>query len=151
MKLHLFDIEGTIAPITFVHDVLFPYSIQEMDRFIQQNPDEVETIVEFLKNSDAQYQPNFAYEENADGVIAVLKYWIRNDFKIGPLKTVQGKIWKEGFESGNICGRLYDDAINFILRCTNDKFAIYSSGSVMVSELYIVVSNLLIRLKPFTR
>ena len=53
-------------------------------------------------------------------------------------KTIQGRIWKEGFESGNICGQLYDDAINFVLSCTNDKCAIYSSGSVMVSELYIV-------------
>ena len=138
MKLHLFDIEGTIAPITFVHDVLFPYSVHQMDRFINHNPDEVENVIEFLRHCDAQYKPNFEYQEDADGVITILKYWITNDFKIGALKTIQGRIWKEGFESGNICGQLYDDAINFVLSCTNDKCAIYSSGSVMVSELYIV-------------
>ena len=48
MKLHLFDIEGTIAPITFVHDVLFPYSVQKVDAFLTANPDEVNDVITFL-------------------------------------------------------------------------------------------------------
>lgn len=135
MKLHLFDIEGTIAPITFVHDVLFPYSVKKIEAFLEANPDEINEITKFLAQCESKYRPSFEYTNDSNGIAAVLKWWIAQDFKMTPLKSIQGKIWKAGFEGGEIIGELYRDATDYFARInTNDKLGIYSSGAIMVVE-----------------
>ena len=37
VKAILLDIEGTVAPISFVKEVLFPYSKERMESFIKEN------------------------------------------------------------------------------------------------------------------
>jgi enolase-phosphatase E1 len=51
IKVVLTDIEGTTTPISFVKDVLFPYSYEKLEEFVKnnlQNP-QVQKIIEDVK------------------------------------------------------------------------------------------------------
>ena len=49
-----------------------------------------------------------------------------------PAKNIQGKIWKSGFENGQLRGQIFDDAVTFFDQCSGLR-GIYSSGSIMVT------------------
>jgi enolase-phosphatase E1 len=70
---------------------------------------------------------------------AVLQYilWLMDrDRKSTALKSLQGKIWKAGFESGELKGTLFADVPPALERWSkNAKVAIYSSGSVEAQRL----------------
>ena len=58
------------------------------------------------------------------------------DRKSTALKSLQGKIWKAGFESGELKGTLFDDVPDALKRWSADaRVAIYSSGSVEAQKL----------------
>ena len=68
------------------------------------------------------------------GIPRILKYiyWLMDrDRKSTALKSLQGKIWKAGFESGELKGTLFDDVPEALRRWSaKGRVAIYSSGSV---------------------
>ena len=75
----------------------------------------------------------------AYGIPRILKYiyWLMDrDRKSTALKSLQGKIWKAGFESGELKGTLFDDVPEALKRWSTDaRVAIYSSGSVEAQRL----------------
>ncbi len=133
VKAILIDIEGTVSPISFVKDVLFPYSEEKMEKFIKENKDKHE-----IKNILQQVQEIEGKEMDIDEIIQTLKRWIKEDRKIAPLKDIQGFIWKEGFESGQIKAPLYEDAYLKMKEWKEKvyKLYIYSSGSVQAQKLF---------------
>lgn len=73
------------------------------------------------------------------GIPRILKYiyWLMDrDRKSIALKSLQGKIWKVGFESGELKGMLFEDVPEALKRWSTDAMvAIYSSGSVEAQQL----------------
>jgi enolase-phosphatase E1 len=58
------------------------------------------------------------------------------DRKSTALKSLQGKIWKAGFESGELKGTLFDDVPAALRRwALHAQISIYSSGSVEAQRL----------------
>lgn len=112
MKFILMDVEGTTTSIRFVHDTLFPYSYEKMDSYIAEHP-------EVGVSSDQ------------------LKAWIKADKKEPILKSVQGKIWEEGYKNGELKGHIYSDVPKAFERWLDSglKLGIYSSGSVLAQKL----------------
>lgn len=47
-KAIILDIEGTIRPISFVHDVLFPYSTERLLDYLRRNPLSNDLVEEIL-------------------------------------------------------------------------------------------------------
>jgi len=70
-------------------------------------------------------------------------YWLMDrDRKSTALKSLQGKIWKAGFESGELKGTLFDDVAEALQRWSaGEKVAIYSSGSVEAQKLFFRYSS----------
>ncbi len=132
LKAIILDIEGTVSPISFVKDVLFPYSREKMKDFIKNSKDnpEVKKILEEVKEIEKK-------ELSEDEIIEILIKWIDEDKKIAPLKEIQGMIWKEGFENGELKAPLYEDAYEK-MKTWKDKYNlyIYSSGSVQAQKLF---------------
>jgi enolase-phosphatase E1 len=64
-------------------------------------------------------------------------YWLMDrDRKSTALKSMQGKIWKRGFESGELKGTLFEDVPAAFARWSRtSRVAIYSSGSVEAQQL----------------
>ncbi|WP_456384568.1 acireductone synthase [Persephonella sp.] len=133
VKAFLIDIEGTVAPISFVKDVLFPYSKERMERFVRENRNkpEVQKVIEQVMEIEGR-------QMSPEEVVETLKRWIDEDRKIAPLKDIQGYIWKEGFESGKIKAPLYEDAYRKMKEWKEKGYRlfIYSSGSVQAQKLF---------------
>jgi enolase-phosphatase E1 len=76
-------------------------------------------------------------ELTVDEAATVLEQWIAEDKKHTPLKTLQGMIWRQGYESGELKGHVYDDTPDFLRRCHGKglRLYVYSSGSVEAQKL----------------
>ena len=107
----LLDIEGTTTPIDFVFKTLFPFAREHAEDFLQQHfqEPEIQHLVVQLRGANsgdvANGAPDWLDETEAKTIPSAANYvrWlIARDSKITPLKTLQGKIWEEGFRSGEL-------------------------------------------------
>jgi len=137
IKAIITDIEGTITDIHFVHKVLFPYSLQKMHDFVHHNYRSIEETIAQIK---LKY---LSLDSSLDQVIAQLKHWIETDQKISELKTLQGQIWKQGYESGAFTGHIYIDAYQKLKEWYDAgiELYVYSSGSVQAQKLLFKYSD----------
>jgi enolase-phosphatase E1 len=82
-----------------------------------------------------------------DQAIAQLMSWIDSDRKHPALKNIQGMIWSEGYQSGELKGHVYPEVPNALLDWKNAgiKLGIYSSGSIAAQKVlfgYSIVGDL---------
>jgi enolase-phosphatase E1 len=143
--LYLLDIEGTTSPISFVYDVLFPYARERMADYIAgnaNNPDVQadlrrlahENAIDRSKGAPVIYYPQPISQDPSESLKASTAYllWLMDqDRKSTALKSVQGKIWAEGYERGDLVSVVFPDvpqALEHWHRAA--RVAIYSSGSV---------------------
>lgn len=138
IKAIITDIEGTTTDIDFVHKVLFPYSRERIADYVrthQADPQVAPILQEVRKNL-----PPYA---DLTMLIKQLIDWIDQDVKNGSLKTLQGLIWKEGFEKGAFTGHVYQDAYDNLMKWHQQGIAlyIYSSGSVQAQQLLFQYSD----------
>ncbi len=133
VKAILTDIEGTTSSIDFVHQVLFPYAARELPDFVRANQgdDEIETILQDVRHAADEH------DADTERTIEILLGWIRQDRKITALKSLQGHIWKHGYESGGFTGHMYADAVKNLRRWQKNgvDLYVYSSGSVGAQKL----------------
>lgn len=125
------DIEGTTSSIAFVHDVLFPYSRARLADFVAAHPGEAAPFLDQVRAETGN--PDL----DTDGCIAQLLAWHDADRKIGPLKSLQGLIWAQGFAEGVLKGHIYPDALAGLRRwhAAGIPLYVYSSGSVAAQKL----------------
>lgn len=128
----LTDIEGTTAPISFVAEVLFPYAAARLGDFVRAHAGDAE-----VKSALAETAELEGRALSTEDAIDVLLGWIAADRKATPLKTLQGKIWREGYESGAIRSPLYPDAVAALRawKAKGLRLDVYSSGSVEAQKL----------------
>lgn len=133
-KAVLLDIEGTIGDIAFVRDVLFPYARARVADVLKARWDDPEIVPVVHAACES------SLEQLTTPALATKQFlaWMDQDKKIGPLKTLQGIIWREGYASGELKAHLYPDAVEAIHAWTKRgvKVAIYSSGSIEAQKLY---------------
>ncbi len=139
IKAIVTDIEGTTSSISFVKEVLFPYAYEKLPDFVKSNIMEQKIITLLQDVRDLQKTP----QATTDECIHVLLKWIEGDKKITPLKTLQGMIWKRGFEEGSFKGHLYADAYETLKKWHQLQIPlyIYSSGSIAAQKLYFGYSD----------
>jgi enolase-phosphatase E1 len=127
----LLDIEGTTSSLSFVKDTLFPYARRRLPAYVREHEDELNEILAEVRAVEAR--PALT----ADEIIQVLLQWMDEDRKLTPLKTLQGLIWKAGYESGELQGHIYEDAFQALTAWHHAglKLYIYSSGSVAAQQL----------------
>lgn len=139
------DIEGTTTPISFVYDVLFPFARQHVAEFLRRRRDDP-AVRHDLDALAAQAKRDA--EEGVDGVevfepedidaaIANVLWQMDSDRKTTALKSLQGKIWRAGYDDGTLRGVVYDDVPRALRRwgAAGKTVAIYSSGSVSAQRL----------------
>ena len=148
MKAILLDIEGTTTPIDFVHKTLFPFAKAKIGVYVKRNFDEIQTEISELKTeykkdfSEQIYGRDFR-EDVPETITDYLKFLIEVDRKSTPLKSIQGKIWQAGYESGELESIMFADVPGAFERwkSENKRIAIYSSGSVLAQQLIFKYSN----------
>jgi enolase-phosphatase E1 len=120
----LTDIEGTTTAIAFVKDTLFPFAEGALDGFLDAQADDatVAAILADVPGADPR---------------ATLRRWMAEDAKVTPLKSLQGLIWRAGYEDGRLKGHLWPDVAPCLRAwsAAGIALAVYSSGSVPAQKL----------------
>jgi enolase-phosphatase E1 len=125
MKLILTDVEGTTTSLSFVQQTLFPYSLEKLESFVLAHEDE-----DFIKEQLFKFDSILSF-------ISTLKNYIETDKKEKILKDIQGMIWKQGYELGELKGHVYPDVEECLRKWKeqNLELGVYSSGSVAAQKL----------------
>jgi enolase-phosphatase E1 len=132
----LTDIEGTTTSVSFVYDVLFPYFRKHI--WDLKNMTELEDVkIAFEETRKLAKKEENVDIESSDQVIQKLDSWCELDRKITPLKTLQGILWKVGYEQGVLKGHVYNDVPVSLQkwRQLGIKLGVFSSGSVEAQKL----------------
>jgi len=121
-KAILLDIEGTTTSIAYVADILFPYARARIPAWVPAHRDEIAATLSTMPPGDP---------------VATLLAWMDVDAKETALKHIQGRIWREGYEAGELKAHVYPDTPEALKRWTEAgiKICIYSSGSIEAQKL----------------
>lgn len=144
-KCLVLDIEGTTSSIQFVHEVMFPYVRRELSAFLSSRweQDSTQTAVKQIAIDEGYGDlEEFVRAEQASNPEQAIESAVTRqmdaDLKANGLKQLQGLIWKQGFETGELKGHVYPDVVPALKSWKQDgiELRIYSSGSVAAQHLF---------------
>jgi enolase-phosphatase E1 len=130
-KLVLLDIEGTVSPLAFVHDVMFPYARKHAAAWLGAHWGHA-VIAQLAHDAGV---PSFLNALDAEAAVHRL---MDADAKVTGLKQLQGLIWEQGFRNGDLRSTLFDDVVPALdhWREKGREIRIYSSGSIHAQRLF---------------
>ena len=133
IKVILTDIEGTTSAVSFVFDVLFPYAARHLPDFVRQNVERADVAEQIAAVRRDSNEP----QADVERVVEILLSWIAEDRKATPLKALQGMVWAQGYQAGQLKGHVYPDAVEALKRWHQAGYQlfVYSSGSIQAQKL----------------
>lgn len=147
IRVVLLDIEGTTTRIAFVHDVLFPYARARLGAFLSRTANRPATSAalallreEHATDAAAGASPPPLEPAGPPGslpaAVAYLEWLMDRDRKSPALKALQGLIWEEGYQAGELRGEVFPDVAPAIRRWREAgcDVAVYSSGSELAQR-----------------
>ena len=137
----LLVIEGTTTPIAFVHDVLFSFARAHARNYLVQHPNEAAADVAQLRAeherdvNDGEQPPPI--NDTTESIVAYVNWLIDRDRKSTGLKSLQGKIWREGYREGSLKAQVFSDVRPAFERWRKAglRISIFSSGSALAQQL----------------
>ena len=143
MRAILLDIEGTTTPISFVHEVLFPYSRKNLRGFLASRGRHPDVSVD-LERLEKEHGADLKAGTNPPPLIEPYLHWlIELDRKSPALKSLQGKIWEQGYKDGALHAPVFADVPAAMKRWRDAGLSvnIFSSGSVLAQKLLFEHTN----------
>lgn len=141
----LLDIEGTTTPIAFVHDVLFSFARDHVRDFLSANAgrEDVRADISLLLDEHAtdvsrnSNPPPVADDSDLGSIAGYVDWLIALDRKSTGLKSLQGKVWQEGYQEGTLKSQVFADVAPALARWRDRGLSIniFSSGSVLAQKL----------------
>jgi enolase-phosphatase E1 len=128
LRTVVIDIEGTTGAAAFVVDRLYPYAADRLRGWIDEHDADPDIARAVAQVRELIGEP----AADVSRVVAALLDWQAADQKVTPLKTVQGKIWEQGFASGELTSHFFPDAIPALRgwKAKGKELYVFSSGSV---------------------
>lgn len=151
---YLLDIEGTTTALPFVTKVLFPYAEQCIESYVakmyplataEPSDDTDDTIL--FKNAlkEASQQEMAKDYISCEKFISLLKEAMATNSKVSFLKSIQGVLWRSGYQNGEIKGHVFDDTATLFKNVAqgypHTHIEIYSSGSIAAQKLLFKYSD----------
>lgn len=149
-RVILLDVEGTTTPVRFVYEVLFPRSRARMASFLREHAGDAQVVADVAslradhaRDMAAGLHPPAWGEESGNAASAYALWLLAEDRKVTALKSLQGRIWAEGYADGTLRGQVYPDVPEAFARWTQSgkTLAIFSSGSVLAQRLIFTHSD----------
>ena len=141
-QVYLLDVEGTTSPISLISEQLFPYARRHLRTYLYEHAGDPDTNADFAlllgenRAELANEVPRFASFGDLDGACDYLLWLMDRDRKSTALKSIQGRIWRSGFENRELKGAVFPDVPAALARWSQKgRVAIYSSGSVEAQQL----------------
>jgi enolase-phosphatase E1 len=162
----LLDVEGTTSSVSYVYDVLFPYARKQLRSFLSQHWKEEKiqraceqiakdagaaSLLEWCAADSSQLNSrsnrtdidNIEIDENIYRVEAEVTRQMDRDAKLTGLKELQGLIWTDGYNAGELRSHVYEDVAPALKtwRDAGLDVRIYSSGSVTAQKMFFANSE----------
>jgi enolase-phosphatase E1 len=147
VRVILLDIEGTTTPVEFVYQTLFPFASRKLEPFLREHAQdpEIQILIQELRaqrgadERDGLNPPGWMddpEEARLRSCVAYGQWLIVRDSKCQALKALQGRMWQQGFSSGELKGAVFPDVPVALERWRRQKriVCIYSSGSVLAQQ-----------------
>ena len=144
----LLDIEGTTTPIAFVVDVLFPYARKHLRRHLEELAASplYASVLDQLRGEHAvderAGEPVAAWIDapltaRLESAASYADWLMDRDRKSTPLKILQGMLWEQGYQRGELVGEVFADVPPALARWRAEgvQVGIFSSGSVLAQQL----------------
>ncbi len=136
----LLDVEGTTSSISFVYDVLFEHAKRRVGDFLAENRDDPAVRVAAAGRPATAGLPADTIDsaEGASRLALSALDLMNRDVKETSLKSLQGMIWRGGYESGEIVAHVFDDVPPALAQWADSGLdvRIYSSGSIEAQRLF---------------
>jgi enolase-phosphatase E1 len=144
----LLDIEGTTTPISFVYEVLFPFARDNVKDYLEKHFDNAELQhdlkllisehkADSLQDPSAPDWISRTRAEEIESLVAYVHWLMDRDRKSTGLKSLQGRIWEQGYRDRILLAEVFADVPPALQRWheAGMKLAIFSSGSVLAQKL----------------
>ena len=144
----LLDIEGTTTPLDFVYKALFPYARSHVRQFLSRHSSSREVRADIFGLREEHRvdtrrglnPPRLRHntpKEELESVVEYIEWLMDRDRKSTSLKSLQGRIWEEGYKRGELRSQVFDDVPRALERWQKQKknICIFSSGSVLAQKL----------------
>ncbi len=140
----LLDIEGTTTPIDYVVEILFPFAQAYVESFLEAHPQDQAVEADLMglrQDYEADVALGLSVPEWKDGsmiaAVAYINHLIAIDRKSTGLKSLQGKIWEQGYQDGRLRSQVFSDVKKAFVRwkSAGKQLFIFSSGSVQAQQL----------------
>ncbi len=141
----LLDIEGTTSSIRFVHEVMFPLVRARLTSFLSTqwgNPMLQETLDLVARDVGYGNAATWLHGKNTLAaqacVVDEIQQQMDADRKATGLKQLQGMLWQEAFDQGELIAHVYPDVVPALCRwqALGIDLRIFSSGSVTAQRLF---------------
>ena len=142
----LLDIEGTTTPLAFVTQVLYPFARTHLRSYLYRHghSPQYESLMAAFREEHAADEragepvlPWPAEPTDARPAVQAYAEWLMDrDRKSPALKELQGYIWEEGYQRGELVGQVYEDVPRAFARWRreNVRLGIFSSGAVLAQR-----------------
>jgi enolase-phosphatase E1 len=150
----LLDIEGTTTPMSFVYEVLFPFARTHARTYLEKHFDSVElqndlALLASEHKADSLQDPpppnliSRTRAEEIESLVAYVHWLMDRDRKSTGLKSLQGRIWEQGYRDRILVAEVFTDVPPALKRWNEArmKVAIFSSGSVLAQKLLFAHTN----------
>lgn len=137
------DVEGTTTPLDYVVGVLFPYARAHVAGFLHQRASDTEVRADLAllaaehAADEAAGQDPPGWNGSVESAWPYVHWLMDRDRKSTGLKSLQGRIWREGYERAELRGQVYPDVAPAFERWKRQDrgIAIFSSGSIQAQRL----------------
>jgi enolase-phosphatase E1 len=129
----LLEVEGVATPTSFITQALEPLVRERLRPYIAAHAEDLE-IEEALEETGRLMG---GFDLKPEEAAALLWRWMLQGRKATPLKTIQGRIWQEGFEAGALTGELHADVAGALETWVSSGLRLfgYSSASALGQKL----------------
>lgn len=134
------DVEGTTTPIDFVTQTLFPFARARLRQALAragEDPEVAEARSQLEKDWLADRDAGEQELPEPGNAVAYAEWLMDRDRKASGLKALQGLIWREGYEAGELHGEVFADVAPALARwrAAGLRLAVFSSGSELAQQL----------------
>ncbi len=131
----LTDLEGTAVPMSFVTGTLAAFARERLGSYIAQHAEDADV-------EDALYEAGRlfgGFTLKLEEAEALFLRWMKQDRKATPLKIIQGLIWQDGYDSGQIKSEIYPDVEDSLKAwsAAGLRLFVYSSNSELAQKLIL--------------
>jgi enolase-phosphatase E1 len=145
-SLALLDIEGTTSSLQFVQHILFPYARGHAAEFLTEHWEEplIQDLADQLlkeaagpRLADLKEHARTQYEL-IKPIVDATKILIDRDSKATCLKAIQGMMWEQGYQFGELKSHVYPDVPHALVLWYHQgvRVRVYSSGSIQAQKTF---------------